>query len=153
MAYQVEIRSNVKCFNFKSSYKKNLTFNKLKFHGPYKANRKKIYRDTQRHLQHLFTPARFNVSEYTRQHQVLTPMRVPNRNYDNTDRPWKSGRFKDILFFVCWPLCCDRLYQFKLMIRSGSLWMISQHWRKPCATTNLNKFNLKNLIKPNLSLI
>ena len=44
MAYQVEIHLNMKCFNFKSSYKKNLTFNKLKFHGPYKANRKKIYR-------------------------------------------------------------------------------------------------------------
>lgn len=44
MAYHVDIRSKVKCFNFKSSYKKNLTFNKLKFHGPYKANRKKIYR-------------------------------------------------------------------------------------------------------------
>ena len=44
MAYHVEIRSKVKCLNFKSSYKKNLTFNKLKFHGLYKANRKKIYR-------------------------------------------------------------------------------------------------------------
>ena len=44
MAYHVEISFKVKSFNFKSSYKKNLTFNKLKFHGPYKANRKKIYR-------------------------------------------------------------------------------------------------------------